>query len=173
MDSLFQFTGTNPDCNNEECEDTGAIQLKNCSEKYLQYADIKVELSDETKLEFHVEDIPSEQSVLAFEVKNQSYDGQAKIIKITAKTSYMENASRKEDAVSIAGDVSGIHITNISSEELKNMVIKYHCYMDDIFFGGTAYEGFVESLAAGEEIVLETPECYLGEATVTQIQLGD
>lgn len=171
--SVFQFTGINPDCNDEEGEDICSIQLKNCSGEYLNYADITVELSDGTKREFRIEDIPSDQSVLAFEVKNQSYDGQAKVIKITAKTSYTEDVSLEEDAISIAEDVSGIHITNISSEELGNIAVKYHCYMDDMYFGGTAYEGSVESLAAGEEVVLEAPECYLGEAAVTQLKLGD
>lgn len=171
--SVFQFTGINPDCNDEDGEDICSVQLKNCSGEYLNYADITVELSDGTKREFRIEDIPSDQSVLAFEEKNQSYDGQAKVTKITAKTSYTEDASLEEDVISITEDASGIHITNISSEELGNIVVKYHCYMDDMYFGGTAYEGSVESLAAGKETVLEASECYLGEAAVTRLKLGD
>lgn len=170
VDSVFQFSGTNPDCSNEDGEDIGSIQLKNNSEDYLEMSDITVILEDGTKLKFRVEDIPPGQSILAFETENQSYDDQVKIIDITSEVSYSEDTSLMEDNISIFVDDLGIHLTNKGTEELGNLTVKYHCYMDENIFGGISYESFLDSLMPGEEIVLEASECYLGEASVVNIK---
>ena len=74
VDSLFQYSGINPDAENAECEDVAAIQMKNNSEQYLESAEVSVELSDGTAYSFVVQDIPAGKSVIAFESGNTSYD---------------------------------------------------------------------------------------------------
>lgn len=167
--SVFQFTGTNPDCNDEECEEVGAIQLLNASEDYLESADIIVRLADGSELVYRVEGIPSGKSVLAFETKNQIYNEKNKVIDITAKTDYSSEASLKEEELSFSIDDAGITVSNISQESLANITIKYHCNVDEMYFGGKCYEGLVESLAAGENVILDAAECYLGEAAVVNV----
>ena len=48
--------------------------MDNKSGEYLESADIEVGLEDGSKLEFEIRDIPAGISVLAFEVKNTSYE---------------------------------------------------------------------------------------------------
>ena len=167
--SLFQYSGPNPDCGNEQGEDVGSIQLTNKSGKYLETADITINLANGIAYVFHVEGLPDGKTVLALDTTNQTYDGKSGAADIEAETAYSENASLKEDALSVSNDEEGIHLTNISGEELKNINVKYHCDMDDMYFGGLCYEGTVESLAAGEDTVLDTSECHMGEAAVVNI----
>lgn len=167
--SLFQYSGPNPDCGNEQGEDVGSIQLTNKSGKYLETADITINLANGTAYVFHVEGLPDGKTVLALDTTNQTYDGKSGAADIEAEAAYSDNASLKEDALSVSNDEEGIHLTNISGEELKNINVKYHCDMDDMYFGGLCYEGTVESLAAGEDTVLDTSECHMGEAAVVNI----
>lgn len=167
--SVFQYSGMNPDCEDEECEKVGAIQLLNASEDYLESADIVAKLADGSELAFRVEGLPSGKSVLAFEIKNQTYDKENKVIDITAETNYSSEASLKEEELSFSIDSEGIKVDNISQENLANITIKYHCNVDDMYFGGKCYEDLVESLEAGESVKLEASECYLGEAAVVNI----
>ena len=95
VDSLFQYSGINPDAENAECEDVAAIQMKNNSEQYLESAEVSVELSDGTAYSFVVQDIPAGKSVIAFESGNTSYDGKTGVAFIEAKTSYSSEAGVK------------------------------------------------------------------------------
>ena len=55
VDSLFQYSGINPDAENAECEDVAAIQMKNNSEQYLLYRIFRQEnLSLLLKVEIHL-----------------------------------------------------------------------------------------------------------------------
>ena len=169
IDSLFQFTGTNPDCEDQECEEVGALQLTNVSEEYLASSDITIKFSDGSEMLFLVEDIPAGKSVVAFEIENVMYDDKTEVISITAKTKYSSNVSLKEESVLLNADDIGIAIENISQNALKDVSVKYHCNLNDIYFGGKSYECLVKSLAVGESVLLDTSECYLGEATVVSI----
>lgn len=168
--SLFQYTGTNPDSSDAACEDVASLQVKNCSGQYLESADITVVLTDQTTFTFQVRDIPDGQSVWTFDAQNQSWDGSTGVKKITADTVYSDTASLREDTLSITGDETGIHVTNTGADTLTGLTVIYHCYLNEMYFGGVSYEGAIESLTPGEESVLETPECYFGEAAVVNIK---
>ena len=169
VESVFQLSGTNPDCNDEEGENIGSIQLKNSSEEFLEKADIIIKLDDGSQLTFRVEDIPAGKSVLAFDINNQVYDTKNAIEEITADTSYSE-ASLLENKVS--ADTADLQITleNISGDTLENLTVTYHCIFDDAYYGGKSYVKTVESLGAGETTALDASECYLGEAEVVKVQ---
>lgn len=169
IEAVFQYTGINPDYQDEMCEDVASIQIKNCSEEYLETAEVLAELTDGTEFTFRVEDVPAGETALVFEANNQSYDGKTSVDKMQAEAIYSAEASLKADAVSITTDEAGIHLKNISSENLSNVIVKYHCSLDGKYFGGICYEGNVESLASGESIVLDAFECYLGEAAVVNV----
>ena len=169
VDSLFQYSGINPDAENAECEDVAAIQMKNNSEQYLESAEVSVELSDGTAYSFVVQDIPAGKSVIAFESGNTSYDGKTGVAFIEAKTSYSSEAGVKEDEVKVTSDDNGVQISNISGDAIETMKVKYHCVMDDMYFGGISSETEVDGLAAGESTAVDTSESILGDADVVSI----
>ena len=160
VDSLFQYSGINPDA---------AIQMKNNSEQYLESAEVSVELSDGTAYSFVVQDIPAGKSVIAFESGNTSYDGKTGVAFIEAKTSYSSEAGVKEDEVKVTSDDNGVQISNISGDAIGTMKVKYHCVMDDMYFGGISSETEVDGLAAGESTAVDTSESILGDADVVSI----
>lgn len=169
VDSLFQYSGINPDAQNEECEDVASLQLKNNSDQYLEKAEISVELTDGTAFSFEAEDVPAGKSVMAFDTANEAYDGKTGVAFIDAATTYSSDAGLKEEAVKITSDDNGIQLENISGENLGNMKVKYHCVLDDMYFGGSSMETDVAGLAAGETTTVDTSESILGDAEVVSI----
>ena len=169
IDSLFQYSGINLDAQNEECEDVASLQLKNNSDQYLEKAEISVELTDGTAFSFEVEDIPDGKSVMAFDTANTAYDGKTGVALIDATTTYSSDAGLKETDVKITSDDNGVQLENISGNALANLKIKYHCVMDDMYFGGISSETEVAGLAAGETTTVDTSESILGDAEVVSI----
>ena len=169
IDSLFQYSGINMDAQNEECEDVASLQLKNNSDQYLEKAEISVELTDGTAFSFEVEDIPAGKSVMAFDTANTAYDGKTGVALIDATTTYSSDAGLKETDVKITSDDNGVLLENISGDVLANLKIKYHCVMDDMYFGGISSETEVAGLAAGETTTVDTSESILGDAEVVSI----
>lgn len=169
IDSLFQYSGINMDAQNEECEDVASLQLKNNSDQYLEKAEISVELTDGTAFSFEVEDVPASKSVMAFDTANTVYDGKTGVALIDAATTYSSDAGLKETDVKIISDDNGVQMENISGNALANLKIKYHCMMDDMYFGGISSETEVAGLAAGETTTVDTSESILGDAEVVSI----
>lgn len=169
IDSLFQYSGINMDAQNEECEDVASLQLKNNSDQYLEKAEISVELTDGTVFSFEVEDIPAGKSVMAFDTANTAYDGKTGVALIDATTTYSSDAGLKETDVKITSDDNGVQLENISGDVLANLKIKYHCVMDDMYFGGISSETEVAELVAGETTTVDTSESILGDAEVVSI----
>lgn len=169
IDSLFQYSGINMDAQNEECEDVASLQLKNNSDQYLEKAEISVELTDGTAFSFEVEDVPASKSVMAFDTANTVYDGKTGVALIDAATTYSSDAGLKETDVKFISDDNGVRMENISGNALANLKIKYHCVMDDMYFGGISSETEVAGLAAGETTTVDTSESILGDAEVVSI----
>ena len=169
-DSLFQYSGVNPDAQNEDCEDVASLQLKNNSDQYLESAEISVELTDGTAFSFEVEDVPAGKSVMAFDTANATYDGKTGVAFIDATTTYSSDAGLKEAEIKITSDDNGVQMENISGDALENLKIKYHCVLDDMYFGGISSETEVVGLAAGETTTVDTSESILGDAEVVSIE---
>lgn len=169
VDSLFQYSGINPDAQNEECEDVASLQLKNNSDQYLETAEISVELTDGTAFSFEVEDVPTGKSVMAFDTANGAYDGKTGVAFIDAETTYSADAGLKENDIKITSDDNGVQMENISGAALENLKMKYHCVLDDMYFGGISSETEVAGLAAGETTTVDTSESILGDAEVVSI----
>lgn len=169
IDSFFQYSGVNPDAQNEDGEDIASVQMKNNSSKYLEEAEISVELNDGTTYSFKVQDIPAGKSVMAFDTANAAYDGKTGVAFIDAKTTYSTDAGVDEKAVKITSDDSDVQLENISGEALGNMKIKYHCLLDDMYFGGISSETELAGIDAGEKTAVDTSESILGDAEVVSI----
>lgn len=58
---------------------------------------------------------------------------------------------------------------NISGNALADLKIKYHCILDDMYFGGISSETEVDGIDAGESIVVDTSDSILGDAEIVSI----
>ena len=126
-------------------------------------------MTDGTAFSFEVEDIPAGKAVMAFDTANTAYDGKTGVALIDATTTYSSDAGLKETDVKITSDDNGVQLENISGDVLANLKIKYHCVMDDMYFGGISSETEVAGLAAGETTTVDTSESILGDAEVVSI----
>ena len=77
LTSLFQYTGSNPDCGWAEGTDVGAVILKNETGRYLETLNLTVIMADGTALSFTASDIPHGKTVQVFERENTAYDDTA------------------------------------------------------------------------------------------------
>lgn len=169
IESLFQLSSINPDCNDEIGDNAASVQVENASEEYLESADITVLLHDGTEFKFHLEDVPAGKKVLAFDTENQVYDRKSGVKEITAEAEYSAEETLLGAQVTAGADEAGLKVENISDESLENLTVTYHCLFEEMYYGGRSYSKTVESLAPGESIVIDTPECYLGEAAAVNI----
>lgn len=168
--SLIQFTGPNVDAENAEGEDIAGLQIRNISDRYLDEAEIKVRIDDETEYSFLVQDLPAGSETVAFELAGQSYNGQAVCREIEC-TAQMTDTSIREDAVQITTDGSKLTITNIAEQQIDNAVVIYRCTTGDSYIGGISYEIPVSGLAAGESLEYEDSECLLGTPEVVGVEI--
>lgn len=169
IESLFQFSGTNPDCEDKDGENIAALNIINRSEQYLSSAEIRINLADGTKLVFKVTDMPAGQSAMIFEKNNKSYDLSENCTSIEDTAEYEETTALMEDKLTIDVQDTTITLTNISDEDLTNLLLHCHCLFDEAYFGGLTYTYPVDSIPVGESVSLQADECYLGEAAVVRI----
>lgn len=167
LSSVFEYAGTNPDCEDVYAEDIGAIQLKNVSGQYLKSAKILVSLSNGEKLNFLVEDIPTGMDVLAFETKNQTYDDTVKVADVVVEAEY--SSAEFEGAFSYSVSGSDITVENISGKGQNNIILYYHCTVDGMCFGGQSYELSLEFLDVGASATVSDTACYMGDVTLVNI----
>lgn len=167
--SLFQYSGMNPDCHDEYEEDIASLEIVNKSEEQLSDANIKVTLEDGTVLEFIVTDIPAGHTVWAYEIDNKSYDTSVACIDVSCKAEFDNTETLMENKLMIEVQDTEVKLTNISEEELTNVIVSCHCLFEEVYFGGLTYRYPVDKISAGESITFQAEECYIGEAAVVRI----
>lgn len=172
MESLFQYSGINPDAQNEECEDTASIQLKNTSDRYLESAEISVELTDGTEFSFVIQDIPAGRSVMAFDTANSGYDGKTGVAFVDAKINWSD-ASMNEESIKTVADENGTQITNMTDETIEALSVKYHGVLDEMYFGGGSFTTEISEIGSGETTAVNTSESILGEAEVVCVDIKE
>lgn len=169
ISSVFSYSGTNPDFDDEDCENVGAVQIINKSQKYMKKADIIVTLSDGSKLQFLLEDIPAGKEVMAFEIHNAEYDQSMTVLDIQADVQRVTEKNIDKEVVTYETGEEDIKITNVSDKSLVDVIVKYHCSLNEMYFGGKCFEDVIEVLQPNEKAVVDASECYLGEVTVVDI----
>lgn len=168
--SLMQFTGPNPDSENTDGEDIAGIQVKNISDQYLKEAELVLQMDDTSEYTFLVKDLPAGSETVAFELENQSYDGQTACRKIQC-TAQMSDTSMREDAVQITVDGSKLIITNITEQQIDNAAVIYRCTTGDSYIGGVSYEIPVSGLASGESFEYEDTACIFGSPQAVGVEI--
>lgn len=169
IDALFQFTGSNPDADLLSCENVAALTVTNTTDKHLEYAQIEIGLMSGTKLEFEVLDLAAGKTVNVFEKNNVSYEVSDECVSVKIDAEHVDADVLWSDKIQIQIEETNVTVTNISGDTLTNLVIHCHCMLDDTYFGGLTYKYPVEKIEAGESILVEAIDCYLGQAEVVRI----
>lgn len=170
ISSVFPFTGLNPDCSWEEGENIASLSITNKSQEHLVSANLSVALDDGAELHFAVTDIPAGQSVMVFSAENAVYEASNECKAIACEAEFEESASLlMEESLSVSVNGTEVTLTNLSDEDLTDLVIHCHTLFDGEYFGGLTYSYPVDNVAAGESIILHADDCYLGEAAVVRI----
>lgn len=172
INSLFQFTGINPDCGNQEGTDIASIVLKNVSGMYLAEANISLTLLDGTQLNFKVTELPAGESAMAFSTENLSIPADAVCLSAGCETSYDPTAVTDSDQVTASADGIRITLTNVSGQAISQIVVYCRDLLGDDYFGGTTYSYTVTDLPAGESTTVEATDCVLGMAEVVRIAVN-
>lgn len=171
--SLFPYSGSNPDCYWENGENIAAIALTNHSDAHLVYAHLEMSLSDGTKLEFIVEQIPAGKTVWAFEINNATLEAAAVCESVVCTAEYAEQTDTLSDSLTVAVEGMNITLTNISADTVTNVEVTCHGVLDDVYFGGIAYTYPVGEIASGGSVSVFAQDCFAGVAEVVHITSGD
>lgn len=172
VESFFQFSGFNPDKNDEEGEDVAAVLLTNTSREHLTSVTLAVVTTDGSVVTFTARDIPSGMSVMVFEQGNTAVANDITCSQIACKASFEAEKPVMADQVEISVDGTQITVRNISGEDLSQLTVYYHSVLDQSYYGGITYQYTIDSLRAGESALVDAWECFLGLTDVVRVELG-
>lgn len=169
VNSLFQSSIDNPDCNNEYADDIATLEVKNTSDEFLKEAKITITLNNGTKIPIVITNLPSGKSVWAFATDNAAVELNPVCIEIACDAEFEKQMPVLADTVSYEVNETKVTLHNLSSDNLTDLSIGCHCLFDDIYFGGLTYSYDVDKLSASDSTTLDTDDCYLGSAEVVCI----
>lgn len=169
VNSLFQFSGFNPDNKDAEGENIAALEIMNQSEEHLELLKIYVTLDDGTELIFEASDLPSGKKALIFEQDNQSLELDDHCIEIKAESKYEDNSQQMIEGMNIEVEGTEIKITNETENEMSNLLLHCHCLIEDTYFGGLTYTYPITKIQPGDSVTIQADECYLGTADVVRV----
>ena len=172
VDTLFQFSGLNPDRQDEEAENVAAIQLTNTSQEHLAVVNITVTTTDGTTAAFTAYDIPSGMSAMVICTDNTVISNGAACAQITCDAVFASESPLAADKLAISVEGTEITVENISGEDLAQITVYCHSMLDESSYGGITYPYVIDSLPAGESTVVNAWECILGLAKVVRVEIG-
>lgn len=170
VNSLFQSSISNPDCNNEEGEDIASIEITNASEEFLVEAKITVVLKDGTEIPFLVTNLPAGGKIWAFATDNQSMALDFTCTKINSEVEFAKEAPLMEDKLACEVDETNVSLMNKTSEAVSNLVVGCHCLFEGVYYGGLTYSYQIDEIPANDSTAFEADDCYLGSAVVVCIE---
>lgn len=173
LDSLFQYTGLNPDNENQEGTDIAAITLKNTSDTYLSRAQLSVTLTDGNVATFEVTDLPAGAMVMAFSREQTTMDSKAACHGVHCTASFDPEVAAIPETVTITIAGSSVALTNQTDQPLTNLVIYCRNILGTEYFGGVTYQYTIEKIPAHETVTLEAVDCILGLVDVVRVEMSD
>lgn len=169
LDSLFQFSGFNPDCGNAEGKEIAGLRIANTASAHLKRAELTLTLRSGKTVRFVVEDIPAGRSAMAFEAGNASMNMDDVCVDIRCDAEFSDEDTLMSDRLAVSAEGTQIHLANLSGEDLNHLIVYCHCVLNEDYFGGLTYKYPIDSLPAGAELTIDAWECYLGQAEVVCI----
>ena len=128
VDSLFQYSGINPDCDGEMGDDIAALQVTNLSDRFVERAELTATLLDGTGLNFVITNVPAGQTVLAFAVDNAAYPDMTVLCEHRAKSGMCSGRTYADSpeidgtvyftGAARPGDMVTVHITGCDDGDL-------------------------------------------------------
>lgn len=173
LESLFQFSGINPDAANQEGADIAAILLKNTSGSYLLKADLTVTLTDGQKLTFAVADLPAGKSAMAFSLENATIGADAACSAASCDATFDAALVPIPPQVTASANGMTVTLTNNSDKALTNLVVYCRSPLDEEYFGGIAYKYTVNSLPPHGTVTVDAVDCILGIAEVVRVDINN
>lgn len=170
--NLFQFTGMNPDAENEFGEDIAGIEMTNHSGQLMTFAEVTVILTDGTVLTFQAEDIPAGRTVLAFSLENASIRDTGSCEDVYGYAEFDSSDPLAADLVRTTVSGQSITVKNVSGTDLTDLNVSCHGLLDTSFFGGSTYRYTISTLPAGASTTIYAEECFLGMVEVVRVELG-
>lgn len=169
INSLFQSSIENPDCNNEYADDIASLEIENQSGRFIESTDITLTLNDDSQLHMKIQEIPADQKVWVFECENTSLSSDMVCVSIDCDISYLDEDPLLSDRVTVSTEETSVTLVNQSGESLSGLTVNCHCLFDSVYYGGQVSSYSVDELAAGSSTVIEAEDCYLGTADVVRI----
>lgn len=171
VESLFQFSGINPDADKQEATDVAAIVLKNVSEEYLKTAKIHIVLDNGTEHDFWIQDLPAGKAVTAFATENGVLPAETSCQSLDAEVVFAD--VQNEAGVEVSVDGMTITLENVSGEDLYGIDVYYRDVFNDKYFGGITYKNTIEKMAAGESVMFTAVDTTLGIIEVIRIATNE
>ena len=173
VQSMFQFSGMNPDADLQFGENIAGLQMVNTSDRHLTVAELAAVLEDGTILSFRAEDVAPGMTVMAFSLEHGSVEDPDRCVEVYGYAEFEEDDPLRSDLVEI--QVEGVEITvkNVSGMDLTNLDIICHGLLDGSAFGGRAYTYRITSLASGGSTTVYAMDCILGMTQVTRVEPGE
>ena len=172
VNSLFRSTVFNPDCGGTAGENIASLEFTNTSGLHLVRCEFTAVTTDGSEYHFLALDVPTGQTVDAFETSNAVLAANASWAGISCNAVF-ENAVPIPAELTVSAEGTLITVTNNGTQELNNYVVHCHCSLDGNYFGGVTYIYQIETLAAGETVIVSADECYIGDAVVVRIAPAD
>lgn len=169
VESLFQYSGFNPDCGDEEGENIASLEIVNSSDEFCKLVEITVVMQDGTEIPFKATNIPAGKKVWMFASDNQSIDQKSVCKEIIGEAQFGE-ASMMEKQIGFNVEDTAIKLQNLTKDEITDFSVDCHCLFEDVYFGGVTYSYFVKSIPSGETITIDANDCYMGTAEIVVIE---
>lgn len=171
VESLFSFSGINPDSGNQEGDDLATILLKNTSETYMEQAVIQATLLDGTECTFVVTDLPAGKSTMAFATSNESLAQEVSCVALSCEASFTELEPWDQLSVSTVGTT--VTLQNNSGEDITNIDVYCRDVFGESYFGGITYKHTISSLPANQTATVDVTDSLLGMVEVVRIAINE
>lgn len=173
IQSLFAYTGLNPDDENEETRDIAAITLVNRSGAYMAEARITMGLSNGAEAEFIAMDLPAGKRVMAFSTDSVEAPDGTGCTEVRCDAVFDAAASMMAERIAVTVEAMTVTVKNLTGNEISNIVIYCRCPLDEDYFGGIAYQYQINSLPANGTATVDAWDCVLGMAEVVRIEINE
>lgn len=170
IESLFQFDGINPDCDNQQGDNIASVLLKNTSELFLTEATVEVELSDGTKANFNVTNLPAGKSVMTFAVDNAPMSDAVFCVGVSSTAAW--DSPIEPDSIAVTVDGVTITLTNHTDKNIPEVIVYCRAPLGEEYFGGITYEYKINDLPANGTATIEAIECIMGLAEVVRVAVN-
>lgn len=173
IESLFSYTGLNPDADNADVSDSAAIVLVNRSGEYMAEARITMVLTNGDVANFVATDLPAGKRVMVFCADGAAADNDTGCVEVHCEAVFDPDASMEAERIAVSVDGMTVTVENLTGNEIPELVIYCRCPLGEEYFGGITYQYQVNSLPANGTATVDAWDCVLGMAEVVRIEINE